>query len=293
MKKITIGIPRALYYHKYGVLWKNFFNYLGCRVVLSPETSMEILAVSPHDNINCTPYKIYYGHISYLKDRCDYILITTICDYSKKEKVCPKMHSIRDNVNSINREQILNLHINHKKMRYHSLELLILALKITRNPVKIIYSYFKAKKKQKNYNTTKLNENTNKLSRNSKKVLLISHSYILHDTYLMTSIIETLKTNNIDYIYSDYLEYKIASYFSKYFSNNLNYIYSKETTGSLYYYKYQVDGIIIITDKNCNLDKNLIPKAIDKNGDTQIINIHIDNYCKELDDYVNKLKNKK
>ena len=32
---MTVGLPRALLYHQYGVLWETFFSALGCVVVVS------------------------------------------------------------------------------------------------------------------------------------------------------------------------------------------------------------------------------------------------------------------
>ena len=68
MKKIKIGIPRAFLYYRYGVLWKNFFESLGCNVILSPETNKEILDLGVNNTIDecCLSYKIYIGHALYL-----------------------------------------------------------------------------------------------------------------------------------------------------------------------------------------------------------------------------------
>ena len=43
MNKITIGIPKALLYYKYGELWTSFFEELGCEIIISPNTNKEIL----------------------------------------------------------------------------------------------------------------------------------------------------------------------------------------------------------------------------------------------------------
>lgn len=296
MKKIRIGIPRALHYYRNGVFWKTFFDYLGCKVILSPETNQEIINLFSIKNFNsiCLPYKIYLGHIIYLKEKCDYILINEICNYSKKEKVCQKhQHIIDDLKDIINKDQILKLHIDHKKMQYQLFGLIRIALKITKNPVIIIYSYIKAKQKQKKYNITKQNENKNKLLKPEKKVLLVSNFYNLHDKYIMSSIINTLKLNNIIAIYSNYLDYKTATFFSPYFSNNLKYKYYQETMGSLYYYKYQVDGIIIISDKYCNTDSIISKKAIEKNVDIPLINLVIGNQYmnnKKLSEFIKTIK---
>ena len=42
-KKITIGIPRAMLYYRYEVLWKNFFSILGADCVISEPTNKEII----------------------------------------------------------------------------------------------------------------------------------------------------------------------------------------------------------------------------------------------------------
>ena len=40
---MKIGIPRALLYYRYGVLWETFFRELGMETVLSPHTNKNLL----------------------------------------------------------------------------------------------------------------------------------------------------------------------------------------------------------------------------------------------------------
>ena len=65
MKKIKIGIPRAMQYYQYGLLWKNFFEGLNCNVILSPKTNRKIISVGRNNSIEetCLSYKIYIGHV--------------------------------------------------------------------------------------------------------------------------------------------------------------------------------------------------------------------------------------
>ena len=67
MKKIKIGIPRALLYYRYGVLWKYFLKKLGLNVILSPETNQTILDLGINNSIDesCLSSKIYLGHALY------------------------------------------------------------------------------------------------------------------------------------------------------------------------------------------------------------------------------------
>lgn len=297
MKKITIGIPRSLYYYNYGILWKSFFNHLGCKVIISPETDEKIVKSCPNNILRreCLPYHIYIGHVMYLQDKCDYILITKICDSRKNKKVCPKYQLIVEELKKeIPKEQILLIDIDPKKMKYHELQLIKMAFKITKNPIKIIYSYIKAISKQEKYNITKQNEIRNKLSNPQQKILLVSMPYILQDKYITFKIYEILKANNISIIYSNYLSHKTALFFSTYFSNNLKYILVKELVGAIYYYKYQVDGIIMLSDKYCNFN-NFTKEMIKKENNIKIINIDINNsedYLKEITTFIASIKEK-
>ena len=102
-KKIKVGIPRAFLYYRYYILWKNFFEMIGCNIVLSPNTDSDIVKVGNSLSVDesCLPSKIYLGHISYLSDKCDYILVPRIYSYGRKKRVCVKFNGIYDVVNNL------------------------------------------------------------------------------------------------------------------------------------------------------------------------------------------------
>ena len=95
-KKIRVGIPRAFLYYRYYILWKTFFEGLGCTLILSPITNNDIIDDGKNLSVDeaCLPSKIYLGHIKYLSNKCDYILIPRICNYGKKNRVCMKLKFI-------------------------------------------------------------------------------------------------------------------------------------------------------------------------------------------------------
>ena len=285
MKNKIIGIPRALLYYRYGVLWKTFLTNLGCKIILSPETNEEIIELGTKNTIDecCLSYKIYIGHIIYLKDKCDYILAPRICDYGKKEKVCTRFNGIYDNIKTlINPTKILSYNIQHTKLQYEFIGLIKIGLKISKNPFKIIYSYIKGKKKQKNYYETKENEQINKLHNKNKKILILSHFYNLNDKYLIKYIKDYLENNNITVLYSDNLDKSLAKSFSEYFSDTLYWTYSKEMIGSLYYCRYQISGLIFISTYPCSLDALVNNLAIYKNNYLPILNLVLDENISKL-----------
>lgn len=65
----TIGIPRVLEFFESLPFWRTFFSALGYRVVISPQSSAQILTDALHsvasDTI-CLPAKIAHGHIRFL-----------------------------------------------------------------------------------------------------------------------------------------------------------------------------------------------------------------------------------
>jgi len=285
MKKIKVGIPRALLYHRYGVLWKKFFQSLGCNVVLSPETNKEILELGINNTVDecCLSYKIYMGHVLYLSDICDYILITRACDYGRKDKVCTRLNGTYDDIkNQIPKDQILDYDIEYTKLKFPIFGFIKMGLKFTKNIIKIIYSYLYAKKCQKKYDQNEANREKNKLEKQNKKILIISHFYNIDDKFISTYIKDYLKNNNIIPIYSNKIDRKITKDFSFYFSNTLYWKYSKENIGSLYYSKNMIDGIIFISTYPCGIDTLVNNLAILKNKEIPMLNIILDETINEL-----------
>ena len=285
MKKIKIGIPRALLYYRYGVLWKNFFNSLGCNIVLSPETNKNIIELGCNNTIDesCLSYKIYIGHVLYLSNICDYVLVSRVCDYGKKDKVCTRLNGTYDDIkHKIPIEQIIDYDIEYTKLKFPILSFIKIGLKFTKNIPKIIYSYYKAKQKQKQYDINQANHEKNKLSKNNKKILILSHFYNIEDKFISKYIIDYLKNNNIIPIYSNKLDRKTTKRFSTYFSDTLYWKYSKEMIGSLYYTKNIIDGVIFISTYPCGIDSLVNNLAILKNKNIPILNLSIDENITEL-----------
>lgn len=285
MKKIKVGIPRALLYYRYGVLWKNFFESLGCNVVLSPETNKQIVESGINNTIDecCLSYKIYVGHVLHLSNICDYILVARVCDYGKKDKVCTRLNGTYDDIkHKIPVEQILDYDIEYTKWKFPILGFIKIGFKFSKNPLKIIYSYIQAKKKQKKYNINQANTEKNKLSKTNKKILILSHFYNIQDKFISKYITDYLEQNNITPIYSNKLDSKTTKDFSLYFSQTLYWKYSKEMIGSLYYSKNLINGIIFISTYPCGIDSLVNNLAILKNKDIPILNLVIDENITDL-----------
>jgi predicted nucleotide-binding protein (sugar kinase/HSP70/actin superfamily) len=73
----TVGLPRALLYHKYGELWTSFFDDLGVDTVVSPPSNKAILDRGARLAVDetCLPMKIFLGHVDALTSKADYVLV--------------------------------------------------------------------------------------------------------------------------------------------------------------------------------------------------------------------------
>ena len=60
---MKIGIPRALLYYRYHVLWNTFFQELGIETVISPHTNKTLMDAGSHYAIdeNCLSSKLFFG----------------------------------------------------------------------------------------------------------------------------------------------------------------------------------------------------------------------------------------
>lgn len=278
-KAIKIGIPKALLYYRYGALWKEFFENLDCEVIISSDTNKEIISYGKKYSIDesCLSSKIYMGHVYYLLDKCDYILVPRICDYGKNNNVCVKFNGIVDVVkNTFKNVKILNYNIERTKCHIELLEFIKMGIKLKRNIFKVIKSYIKAKKVEKLKNELAFKEQEKKLESKKIKILLVSHPYNIYDKYVGEPITNYLNKMNIELIYADLLNKNLASSRSLKLSKTLYWKYSKELVGAVDYYQEKVDGIIFITSFPCGPDSLVNELLIRKLTNIPVINVIID-----------------
>ncbi|MEL7603060.1 MAG: acyl-CoA dehydratase activase-related protein, partial [Bacillota bacterium] len=95
---MVIGIPKALLYYKYHAFATAFFEALGARVVVSPDTNRRILdtgALVCADEA-CLPVKVMHGHAAWLQGRCDALLAPRFMRMAKGKSICPMFCGLPD-----------------------------------------------------------------------------------------------------------------------------------------------------------------------------------------------------
>jgi len=274
---VKIGIPRSLVYYYYKDTWKYFFEYLNIETVISPKTNKEIinLGVKYSNDEMCLSLKNYIGHVAYLKDKCDYILIPRIDNYGKNDQTCTNYLALYDIINNMFDIKILNYDINLLKNKTELNGLINICKHLNIDIKKAYKAYEYAIVRSNKENKYNYLLNLNKLNSNKLKILLVSHPYNTYDELIGMPLIKMLEKMDIEIIYSDLLDPKITNSKSKCFSNMLYWKYSKENIGAISYLKDKIDGVVFLSTFPCGLD-SLVNELVIRKLDIPYLNLIID-----------------
>lgn len=274
---MKIGIPRSIFYYIHGEITVEFFKKLGVCVIISPNTNKKIIddgiKFSPDEM--CLSMKNYIGHVSALKDKCDYILVPRIDNYYTFNQTCTNFLAARDIINNIFDINVLDYNINLNDNESLKKGLFKIGEFLGYKKIDIKRSYMYAVKKYSKNRKRLINENINKLNSNKKKVLLISHSYNSRDTLIGKPVIDMLKRENIEVIYSDLLDSSLCRKLSSNISKELYWKYSKEAIGAYEILKNRIDGVVFLSTFPCGLD-SLVNELLKLKLDKPYLNIIVD-----------------
>jgi len=271
---MKIGIPRSLFFYHFSDTWINFFKYLKIDVIISPETNKDILDLGLKYSTDemCLSLKNYIGHVAYLKDKCDYILIPRIDNYGIDNQTCTNFLACYDIINNMFDINILNYNINLRNKETELKGFINIGKKLGINKEKVKDAYIYAKVKESKEIKAKVLNNLKKLKSSKKKILLVGHPYNMYDKLIGLPIIEILKKLDIEIVYSDLFN-NLDEY--KKYSEELYWKYSKESISSISKCIDKIDGIIFLSSFPCGLD-SLVNELVMRKIEKPYINIIID-----------------
>lgn len=263
-----------MYYYYFKDLWINFFNFLNIDIIISPKTTRDILDLGIKNSVDemCLSMKNYIGHVFYLKDVCDYILIPRIDNYGIDNQTCTNFLATYDIINNLIDTKILNYNINlrNNETEYAGLFKICSEIGVDKSLIKKAYMY--AIEKEKEIKCEKILNNLRKLNTNKTKVLLVGHPYNIYDELIGKPIVNMLKNLDVEIIYSDLFFSKDES---KKYLKELYWKYSKENISSISKCINKVDGIIFLSSFPCGLD-SLVNELVMRKLDKPYINLVID-----------------
>ena len=269
MDKVKIGLPRAFTYYYFSDLWKIFFKELNIDYIESPPTNKEIISkgMSRANDEMCLSFKIYLGHIDYLKDKCDYILVPRIDNYGKSNQTCTNFLAAFDIINNLFETKILDYNINLEGNSNELDGFLRIGKLLNKSIYDVIKAYNKAILDTYKIKQNKIKKNIKALENDGLKVLLVSHSYNTYDAYIGKQITDYLEEMGVTIIYSDMFDDKETNKLAYKLSDTIYFKYSKDNIGSIKLVQDKIDGIIFLSAFPCGLDSlvnELVMRKINK-----------------------------
>lgn len=276
MKNIKIGLVNGLLYYDYKYLIDTFLNELNIPYVISKNTNKQTLEDGKNLLIDesCLAMKIYFGHLKYLLDKSDYILVIRCPSIRKNEMMCTNFYALYDLANNLFKDKIIELNIDVKNNITLEKAFINLGKRLGFNKkdsfkaFKKAYDFYLSKKEEDYQNQLQI------LQQDCKKILLVGHSYNLDDNFISGDIKKIIKENNIQVITTNsYNELNSKNYqtISKsiYWSKNIDIL------NALSKYKDYVNGIILISTFPCGPD-SLVNEMIMRKIKLPILNLIID-----------------
>lgn len=278
---MKIGIPQGLLYSKYHIFAKTFFEELGAEIIISPDTNKRILDEGVHSCVDeaCLPMKVFHGHVSWLKDKCDAILIPRFISIVEKQYICPMFCGLIEMVlNDIpGLPPLIDTPIYSLKNDKLSEWAQKAGRTVTRDEKKIEAAYNEALTRYRSV-AVGYNEDEYPL-----KIALIGHTYNISDRFINMDIKNKLNrlgfgVITVDAIDRECIDAEIDELFKKPF-----WTFAREYYGAAVNIckTCKADGIIYLSSFSCGVDSVVIELIQSEIGDFPFMTLKLDEHTGE------------
>lgn len=255
---MKIGLPKALLYHRYGVLWETFFEKLDCETVLSHDTTFDMMNEGAGVSVDecCLPVKVYLGHVKSLEGRCDRVFVPRHERLSKNEEFCPRFWGLPDIVRSTFPEILLLTcdHHGQRKVGGGHASLLTLGQQLGKSPAQTLNALRTALKAQKYAEKYDVFLQEQNIISDGIKVLLAAQPYILRDSYMGGPLLRNLREQGALPVFPDCCDRAACVKRSGELTEDLYWVLNREVIGAIPLMRNQVDGVVLVTAFPCGTD---------------------------------------
>ena len=280
-QNMTVGLPRALLYYRYGTLWKGFFDRLGVKTIVSPPTNKEILEKGTELSIDetCLAAKIFFGHVHMLIGQCDHILVPRICGWGLRREMCTRFASLYDLTCNIFRgsgQSFITYNVDPKVKMDEEEAFLELGIGLGFSRKQVKDAYKDAKKAENEAFKEQLRKQSIRMEKRGMKILLIGHSYVIEDEYIGKHVVDFLKKAGVQVLRADLTDRKDALKKSETLSPTLKWEVNRELIGGFQINREKVKGVILLSVFPCGPDSMANEMIIRKNTDLPLLNLVMD-----------------
>ena len=257
---IKIGLPRAMLYYRYRVLWRTFFAELDMETVVSAPTDREILEQGTALAIDeaCLSLKIYLGHAAALMGKCDYILAPRVSSLGRHRSFCTRFESMPDLVRNVFRasgQNLLTYEVDEGMQRKDEESAFLEMGRSLGCPAKAVKrAYRLAKKADAAAWKERVQKHEQRYKTEGMKVLIAAHSYVAEDPYMGRPVTDYLKQAGVIPVRADIVDRDAALKHSRELSPTCKWEISREILGGIVQHKDDVNGIILLSAFPCGPD---------------------------------------
>lgn len=278
---MIVGIPRGLLYYEYEVMWKEFLKELNIKYIVSPKTDKEIYELGSNHAMHesCLPLKVFLGHVDYLLDKSDYILVGRIGDLGYYDRMCTRYQASIDLVQNTFRDQgvdVLAFNVDHSSKDYELKSFVDMGKKLGKGRGESVLAYRKAKKVYQDLVKEKERNLEEKLRSDKIKILLVGHKYNTYDEFTGKIITDSLKKMGAEIILATDMEGNKADFYSKEVTETMPWTFNRQLLGAINRLRDQVDGIVLLSSFNCGPDSMANEMVIRKIKGKPILNLIVD-----------------
>jgi predicted nucleotide-binding protein (sugar kinase/HSP70/actin superfamily) len=275
---LKVGLPKGLYYFKYDIFLEEFLRLLGVDVVVSPETNKNILIEGVNLCVDdaCLPIKIFHGHVKYLRDKCDLIIVPRIMETEKKVFICPKFcglpEMLQNSVPGLPPITEAPMHMYDQRKLLKWCEWVGRFAGIPRGRVQDSFRYA--------YETYKMTPRGINDDTKTYRVALLGHAYNIYDRFANMDVVKKLAGLDCGVITEESVpeEAKLEVYKSLLINPFWSSI--KEILGAGIYLvqNRMVDGIVYLSSFQCGIDSVNVDLLKDFTGKFPLLVLKLDEH---------------
>lgn len=270
----TVGIPRALLYHRYAPAWTAFFEAIGRDVVVSRPTDAAMLERGAALSVDecCLASKIYMGHVESLIGTCDAVFVPAMADLGRLKGFCTKYQALADLVRNTFADtplRVVSCFVSAQTDSSIENAFVDLALRFAATPkeakaaVKAARAALKEAEKSAH---AALEEELRRIDEEKKRakhaeagdepltILVAAHPYVAHDPMIGETVIGTLREMGASVILASDFDHARAYKESKGFSKTMPWVVNRELTGAMLCLRDRIDGIVLVSAFPCGPD---------------------------------------
>lgn len=260
----SVGIPRALLYYRYGVLWEAFFKALGRNVVVSSPTDRAVLAAGEALSVDecCLASKLYFGHAAQLIGQCDALFVPGYANEGRLASYCTKFQALPDLVAStfadrgVRTASLFVDRIGEKTSARRAFQ--DFAQRFGARPKEAAEAWQHAARAQTEHETALARkfaaDRARAQSAEGLAVLFVAHAYVGRDPYLGGDIVRMLESLGAQVVMADEADRHRAWKRSFDFSDTFPWAPSRELVGALLEALDAVDGVVLASAFPCGPD---------------------------------------